>query len=220
MNLGSLRARLGARRLAVVVFVLGAAQPAALVLAFSRMVDPGAVTFDAIGSISGLGMAAAALAMAMYLPPRRPRALATFGTLGVVAGLVSAGVWLSLVGGTFFTNDTPRIAVLIGCDVAFAIWLIAGSVLSGAGETASGFTVVALMLSLRAIAEIGFVRPLLMPDPGQIGSRGSGAEELLLAGALLFGYIVLAAWEISVGLWLWHADLAAPAHSTGEASAL
>ena len=67
--------------LAATVVVLGLAQPALIALALARVVDPGATTFEIVGVLVGLGMAAGALACALYVPSRR-RAFTTIGQLG------------------------------------------------------------------------------------------------------------------------------------------
>ncbi|HET7739962.1 MAG TPA: hypothetical protein VFL67_04860 [Mycobacterium sp.] len=64
--------RLGAS----VLVAVGAAQLVGLALAFSRILDPGPATFDAIGLMSGIGMGATALFLQASIRSRHPQRVA------------------------------------------------------------------------------------------------------------------------------------------------
>lgn len=187
------------RPLAALVLALGVAQAVLIALTVVRILDPGWVTVDALGSIVGLGMASAALAWTMCVPSRDGRTGTSLGVLGILAGLIYFGVWLSLFGGTFYTDDALRSGLAVGCDVLFAIWLIAAVRMTGADAPRAGVYEVMTLLSLRAVGELLLYLLLLAPSSGGLGPN---LLVILVAGLVLVGWIVLAAWEISLGVQL------------------
>ena len=187
--------------LSLVLAAVGAAQPIGLFLAFSRIVDPGWPAFDAIGTVAGLGMALVAATVTTFSPSRRPRLVTLFGAVATVAGLVSMGVWLSLWGRTFYTNDVPRVAALAATDVAFTVWILAGARYADRGLAASGMARVAWVMTVRVVVELALVRPVVFPAPTNPGASAN-VLPVLAGGMVLLGYLVLGLWEIAVGLWL------------------
>ena len=181
--------------LAATVVVLGLAQPALIALALARVVDPGATTFEIVGVLVGLGMAAGALACALYVPSRR-RAFTTIGAVGVVAGLATAGVWLSWFGSDINTGDLTRVGILLGADVLFTVWLVAAALLMDRDWALAGFYELAFVMSVRAVAEI-WLLALLFTASGGPGNQN--APMLFVAVAVLIGWLVLAVWEIAFG---------------------
>jgi hypothetical protein len=119
--------------------------------------------------------------------------------LAILAGLVYSGVWLSLFGGTFYTDDVFRVGLAVACDVLFAIWLIAAARRAGSATPLAGIYWVAMLLSVRAIGELLLFVPLLMPSSGGLGPN---VAVIVVAGLVLVGWIVLAVWEIGLGIWL------------------
>ena len=108
------------------VLTLGAAQSVLVALALSRFLDPGWTTFGPVGVLSGLGMAGLALLAVRNLRWRRDvyRRLAW---VGVLAGVLTAVVWASLLGGPFYMNDLPRVAIVVVSDCLFAIALVSAA---------------------------------------------------------------------------------------------
>jgi hypothetical protein len=177
------------------VVILGLAQPALVALALARVLDPGSTTFEIIGVLAGLGMAAGALACALYVPSHH-RAFTTTGALGVVAGLATAGVWLSWLGTDINTGDLARVGVLLGSDVLFTVWLVAAALLMDRSWALAGFYELTLLMSVRAVAEI-WLLALLFTASGGPGSQN--LPMLFVAFAVLLGWLVLAVWEIAFG---------------------
>lgn len=188
-----------AATLSVILLVLGLAQIGLVLLAIARILDPGWGTVDAIGVLVGLGMAAAALAWTRDAASRDQGVSTRFGGLGIAAGLVLGGVWLSLLGGTFSTNDLTRLATVVACDVAFTVWLVGAARLAPRHHMLGFSALVAFFLSVRTVGEVLLFVPLVLPS-----TDGPGPNVLVIfvAGLVLFGWIVLATWEIALGAWL------------------
>jgi len=181
--------------LATTVVVLGLAQLALVALALARVLDPRPTTFEIIGILVGLGMAASTLACARYLPSRH-RGFKAIGTLGVVAGLAMAAVWLSWLGTDINTGDVGRVATLLASDVLFTVWLVAASLLLHRVSSVTGLSGMAVFMSVRAIAEIWLLTQLFTAD----GGPGDQIVPMLfVALVVLLGWLVLAVWEIAFG---------------------
>jgi hypothetical protein len=184
-----------ARRIGAITLLVALAQTVLVVLALGRIVDPGSTTFEVIGILVGLGMATGAFATAFGSPSRNLERSWRIGVLGIVAGLGYGAVWLSLIGGGIRYDDLPRVAVLITCDVLFTVWLVAAARLASTNGLRAGIGWVALFMTLRAIGELVLCIPLLAPSAGPY-------VVLLVAVVVLVGWIVLALWEIALGIWL------------------
>jgi len=194
------------------VLVIGVAQTVLVGLALTRILDPGWTTFGLVGVLSGLGMAAIGVVAVRSVSWRR-RGFSSFGWLAVIAGTVNAVAWGSLLGGTFFTIDLVRIAAVVAADAAFAVSL---AVLRAGldHEALLGLTAVATLVSARTIAEV-LLAVLVFLQSGE--RSGSGVVVILLAVVVLFGWVVLAVWEVAVGTWLVRRDrLAAPSAPSGS----
>ncbi len=179
--------------------ILGLAQPVGLAAAFGRVLDPGPATFEAIGTIAGLGMAAGAAAVGLERPPASGGWLPRLERAAIIAGLVSAGTWLSLFGDNFLTYDTVRIGALVLADVVFAAWLLAISRAFGERGPLEVWPV-AVLMTLRAVTEALLFVPVTMPTPTQPGAQAAPVPLFLGITVLLLGYLVLAWWEAAVGI--------------------
>jgi hypothetical protein len=80
--------------------------------------------------------------------------------------------------------------------VLFTVWLVAAARLTRRDQPLEGIYSVASLMSLRAIGEILLVVPLVIPSNSGLGPN---FVVILVAGLVLFGWIVLALWEISLG---------------------
>lgn len=193
----------GTRLLALALALVGVGQPALIALAFGRVIDPGWPAFGAISTLVGIGMA---LFCGSVAATHRSRHQATFDAISlasVVASLVAAGAWLSLFGGTFFTNDVPRLTCLVVADLAFAVWMIVAAFdLHHPRMPAWG--AVASFLAIRAVLEVPIWTSLVWPTPyvGGGGGGSSGIWGVYLAGLIVSGYILYALWEIRLAMWL------------------
>jgi len=176
------------------VLVIGLAQGVLVALAFLRILDPGWTTFGLVGVLAGLGMAALGL-IALGLPWRR-HVLRRVAWLAVVAGLAVAGIWASLFGGTFYTSDLLRIAVVVASDCSFAIALGGATRLTDEHSALPGLSAVATVISVRALTEAALVSWILIQtDSGP----GLNVPVLMLALSVLGGWVVLAIYEVVVG---------------------
>ena len=128
--------------------------------------------------------------------PSRHRRFTAIGTLGVVAGLATAGVWLSWLGTDINTGDVARVATLLGSDVLFTVWLVAAASLMDRAWAVVGFSAMAVFMSVRAIAEI-WLLVLLFTASGGPGDQN--LPMLFVALVVLLGWLVLAVWEIAFG---------------------
>jgi hypothetical protein len=187
-----------ARPIGAVTLLVALAQILLVALALGRVLDPGATTFEVIGILVGLGMATGALATGLGTPSREPRRSRRIGVLGIVAGLGYGAVWLSLIGGGIRYDDLPRVAVLITCDVLFTFWLVAAARLASSNGLRAGIGWVAVLMTMRAIGELVLCIPVLMPSAGP----GPNYAVAFIAVLVLFGWIVLALWEMALGTWL------------------
>ncbi len=184
----------------VVLLALGIAQPALLVLAFSRVVDPGWVTFETLGTIVGIGMAVAAAIVGSIGSPRVPALFRVLTVIAIVAGLVHAAAWFTLLGRTFYTDDVLRAGLLVASDVLFAAWIVTAAIIV-MPPRAPNLWPVGLFLALRAAVEVWLFAPLTIGGGGPAGPS-SGALVLVVAGTLFFGYVLLATWELTLAKWL------------------
>ena len=107
----------------VLLLLLGLAQAVIVMLTLMRILDPGWGTVDVIGTLVGLGMAAGAFTYTISMPSRNRSTFTRFGVLAILAGLVLSAVWLSLLGGVFYTYDELRIAAVIATCCSRSGWL-------------------------------------------------------------------------------------------------
>ena len=183
------------RVLPIAVLVIGVAQAILVALALSRILDPGWTTFGPVGVLAGLGMAALALVALLDLR-WRSHGHRRVAWLGVVAGLSIGATWASLLGGTFYTNDLVRIAIVVASDCAFAIALVGATRWTDERTALPGIGIVATFMSARAVIEILLICLVLTQE-----GRGSGPNipVVALAISVLVGWVVLAVWEVVVG---------------------
>ena len=181
-----------------ITLIVALAQGLLVALALGRVVDPGETTFEVIGILVGLGMATGALATVRTTPSRQPPRSSRIGVLGVVAGLGYGAVWLSLLGGEMHYDDLPRVALLTICDVLFTVWLVAAARLASPNGLRAGIGWVALLMTILAVGELVLCIPLLAPSAGS----GPNYAVVFFAVLVLVGWIVLALWEVSLGIWL------------------
>jgi hypothetical protein len=186
------------RRVGAITLLVALAQISLVALTVERVLDPGATTFEVIGILVGLGMATGACATAFGTPSRNPLKSRRFGVLGIVAGLGYCAVWLSMIGGGIRYDDLPRLALLVSCDVLFTVWLVAAARLASSNGLRAGIGWVAVLMTMRAIGELVLCIPVLMPSAGP----GPNYAVVFIAVLVLFGWIVLALWEMALGIWL------------------
>ena len=187
-----------ARRLGAITLLVAVAQISLVALALGRVLDPGSMTFEVVGILAGLGMATGASATVFGLPSRNAELSRRIGALGIVAGLGYGAVWLSLLGGEISFNDLPRLAIFIACDLLFTVWLVRAARAASPDGPRSGFSLVAVLMSLHAIGELLLCVPLVAPAEGPGPNYGAAYIAILV----LVEWVVLALWELSLGLWL------------------
>jgi hypothetical protein len=175
---------------------IGGAQLGLIGLALGRLLDPGPMTFDVVGILSGLGVVAVAVSIARASHGQLRRAELT---AGIAAGLVCAGVWLSLGGATLYTNDAVRGVLLVCADIVFAGALVARTLIQRPSDVL-GLGVLACVLVLRALAETLLLPGLVAPPTATPGGHSSGIEGIVIAGLVVGGWLLLAAWEVALGL--------------------
>jgi hypothetical protein len=181
---------------ALLLAAIGGTQLALLILALARVLDPGWLVFDTIGTLSGLGMAGIAGLVRARQTGAHP-ATGALSLLAAVAGLVSAGVWASLLGGGFYTDDHLRILLHAGADVLFALWTVVAAIALRSSRI-PGLRAATALLVIWAAAEVRSL-PLFFTPAAGAGAVGMTAA-LLAALAVCFGWIVLAIWEIWLGV--------------------
>ncbi len=181
---------------AFLLAAIGAAQLALLMLALVRVLDPGWPVFDTIGTVSGLGMAGIAGSVSARQTGSHP-ATDALTRLAAGAGLVSAGVWSSLLGGGFFTNDYLRILLLAGADVLFALWTVVAAIAFRDARIPGLPAAAALLVIWVALQVVSL--PLLFTPVAGAGTVGLTAA-FTAALAVCFGWVVLAVWEIWLGV--------------------
>ena len=173
---------------------IGAVQIALVALALARVLDPGWPVFDAVGSLAGLGMAgAAAIVRARYAGSRTPAGARSL--VAVASGLVSAAVWLTLAGHTFFTSDYGRIVLLAATDTVYVLWMVWAAI-AFRRSWIPGLRGATLLLVIRTGVELASLPLLFASSSGP----GTGMAPVLISAlAVWFGWMVLAAWEIRLG---------------------
>ena len=186
--------RLGGSTLAA----LGIAQLTLICLAFGRVLNPSWPVIDATGTVAGLGMAAACGSVAMSHNPRHLAVFRLFSMCGIAAGLVYAWLWLSLQGGTFWTNDLPRTWALVGVDVVIAVWVAAAAFLLSRPRPPA-LAVLARFLAIRALGEFAVLNLWTTRPPGAPTGASDSIQGLYIAGLVLSGIVVLAIWEVALG---------------------
>jgi hypothetical protein len=179
------------------ILVLGLAQIGLVILAFARVVDPGWFTFDVVAILSGLGMSSVAFALAVQLRWRRPE-FVRFAWLGVLAGFLISAVWLSLPGGTFYTDDLVRIAIVLAADIALSVALVASVRLASGRDMFPGLVFMAVFTSVLTALEILSVAWVT------IETDAGFMPTLVLSGSVIFTWFVFALWEILLGASLLH----------------
>lgn len=183
------------------LIALGVGQLVLIVVAFSLVIDPGPPAFDAIGTLTGLGMAAGCAAVAATAEPRHRTTFRVLSVAAVVGGIAYAGTWLSLFGGAFRLNDLPRIGVLVASDTVVAGWfLVAAWTLRR--PRPQGFLGVGVVLAMRAIIELRDFAGMLAPAPPRPAGTSSGIEGIFVAALVLTGFVLLAFWQIGLARWL------------------
>lgn len=180
--------------LARLLVLIGVVQITLVALALARVLDPGWLVFDAVGSLAGLGMAGiAALVGARHAAARSLGGVLTL--VAVVSGLVSASVWLSLAGGTFSTDDYPRLLLLAATDTIYVLWIIWAAI-AFRHSWIPGLRGAMLLLIIRTVVELASLPLLFAPAAGP----GTGMAPVLFSAlAVCFGWMVLAAWEVRLG---------------------
>lgn len=189
---------------------VGLAQLGLVALALVRVLDPGSITFGVVGTLAGLGMAGAGAGIGRARGSHRA-ALTGIGAAAVAAGLVSAGVWVSLGGGGISLNDVTRAAFLVGADVLFAASMCGAAVLLGSAHVPV-LGGVAAVLALRAAIEVVILAGMAFPGPPMPPGTSSGAYGILIATVVLAGWLLLAIWEIGLG-WYLHVFITRPSAS-------
>ncbi len=179
---------------------LGVAQIGLIVAAFSRVIDPGPPAFNAIGTLAGLGTAVACGVVGAVSRARLPRLVGIATAAAVLAGLVYAGTWLSLLDATFLLDDAPRIIAVVASDSVLAAWflLAAWTLVRPRPRDLAGM---GILLMLRAAVEARVAIALLLPT-GEPGLGRPGFTAILIGVLVLSGFVLLASWEISLSRWM------------------
>ena len=181
--------------LAGAILGLGTTQALLVALALARILPPDWATFTPVGILSGLGMAAVSLAIV-----RRIRALHSpaerLTWLGVVSGVGVALTWVSVLGGALLTNDLVRIGVVLLCNIGFAVALVASSRYVGVHSALPGLGAVATLMGVLAVVQLALAALVLL----QTGAGAPNVPVIVLSVSVLVVWIVLAAWEIVVGV--------------------
>lgn len=171
-----------------------------LAAAFGRVLDPGWPAFGAGGTVNGLAMAGiAAVSLRGFRVGRGSRVLSGTAAAAVAAGLASAGVWLTLGGGTFRLDDAARGALLVVADAVFVAWCVARAMAGVAATRASAATPV-LVLGLRLAAELALLRGIAFPGPPAPPGTTSGLYGIALGAVVIGGWIAIALWAVGEGL--------------------
>ena len=180
--------------------LLGVGQAVLLAAALGRVIDPGWQAFGAAGTINGLAMAAIAATSVRDVRGRRGSGvLGGVALAAVAAGLVSAGAWATLGGGTFRLDDAGRAAVLVAGDTVFVAWCVARAMAGAAASRASAVTPV-LVLGLRLAAELALLRGIAVPGPPTPAGTTSGLYGIALGAVVIGGWIAIAGWAVGEGL--------------------
>jgi hypothetical protein len=179
---------------------LGVLEIVLIVATFSRLIDPGWPAFGAIGTLAGLGITAGCLAVTTRARPRRVVTFRVASAVAILSGLAYAGAWLSLLGRIFWSNDLPRIAVLVASDLALAAWFLVSAVTLRRPRP-PGFLSVGAFLSVWAAIEARYLAGMLFPTPPVPVGSTSGIEGVAIGGLILSGFALLAFWGIAVSRW-------------------
>jgi hypothetical protein len=198
------RNRLTGGAAGLVMVALGVAQ-LALLVALVQPIDWGWQVVGALGTVYSLGLFAAVL-VGVATSDVRPKMLIGVVTLvAAVAILAAAGAWASLEGRPFLleAGEAGRIWTIIAADACFAVFAIGVSV-GPRPPRVPALPIVGVLIGLRAFAAGLYFLPLLQPAVAADQPSGdtSGAAVLLLAVAVLGGYILIGVWDLVLGGWL------------------
>jgi len=198
------RNRLSGTAAGLVMVAFGVAQ-LALLVALVQPIDWGWQVVGALGTVYSLGLFAAILVVVAVSEVRRTMLIGIVTLVAAVATLAASVAWASLEGGAFVlgAEEAARIWAIIAADSCFAVWAVTISVGPRPPRTPA-LPIVGVLIGIRAVLAGLYFVPILMPASAadQPSGSTSGAAVLLLAVAVLGGYILVGVWDLVLGGWL------------------
>jgi hypothetical protein len=195
----------------LVMIAFGVAQ-LALIIALIQPVDWGWQVLGVLGTVYGLGLFAAILVVIAPADVQRKGLIRIATLIAAAAVLAAAASWASLAGGPllFEADEAPRILIIIAADACLLAWAALLS-FDPRPPNAPAIGVIAAFLILRTVVEWFYFLPILVPTGPTVeqpAGSSSGGTVLLFGAVVLGGYIVIAVWDLVLGVWLIKARLA------------